>query len=102
VECSVAKLRAIRAAEAREGARILGATFHPSVANDLEIVYSVELLRKVAAVVRRVRPAIILTHSPQDYLEDHAATSRPAVTAAFARGRPNFVRNRLTQGDSHD
>ena len=33
---------------------------------------------------------ILLTHSPQDYMEDHMTVSRLAVTAAFARGMPNF------------
>ena len=42
------------------------------------------------AVIRRVAPTIVLTHSPQDYMEDHTNTSRLAVTAAFARGMPNF------------
>jgi len=32
----------------------------------------------------------VLTHSPEDYMEDHMNTSRLAVTAAFARGMPNF------------
>ena len=38
-----------------------------------------------------VQPTIVLTHSPQDYMEDHTNVSRLAVTAAFARGIPNFV-----------
>lgn len=102
VQYSPAKIRAIRAAEAREGARILGAHFHPAITDDLEIVYSVDLLRKVAAVVRQVHPVIVLTHSPQDYMEDHMATSRLAVTAAFTRGMPNFKTvPRTTPGD-HD
>ena len=33
---------------------------------------------------------IVLTHSPVDYMEDHTITCRLAVTAAFARGMPNF------------
>jgi LmbE family N-acetylglucosaminyl deacetylase len=37
-----------------------------------------------------VKPRIVLTHSPQDYMEDHMNTSRLAVTAAFTRGMPNF------------
>ncbi|MCI0365404.1 MAG: hypothetical protein L0219_16170 [Phycisphaerales bacterium] len=44
----------------------------------------------MAAIVREVRPSIVLTHSPQDYMEDHTNTCRLAVTAAFARGMPNF------------
>jgi LmbE family N-acetylglucosaminyl deacetylase len=47
-------------------------------------------LRRLAAVIRRVRPTIVLTHSPEDYMEDHMNTSRLAVTAAFTRGMPNF------------
>lgn len=83
--------RRIRATEGRAAAAILGATFHESLASDLLIFYEERLLRRVTAVVRRVQPRIVLTHSPQDYMEDHMNTSRLAVTAAFARGVPNFV-----------
>ncbi len=82
--------RSIRNTEARAAAKILGAHFHPSLTNDLEILYNLELLRALAAVIREVKPGIVLTHSPQDYMEDHTNTSRLAVTAAFTRGMPNF------------
>jgi LmbE family N-acetylglucosaminyl deacetylase len=82
--------RSIRSTEARAAAKLLGAQFHPALCDDLEILYSVDLLRSLAAVIRLVQPAIVLTHSPQDYMEDHTATGRLAVTAAFARGMPNF------------
>lgn len=85
-----AALRRIRRAEARRAAGVLGATYHESICDDLEVVYSLPLLRRVAAVIRSVRPSIVLTHSPQDYMEDHTNTCRLAVTAAFARGMPNF------------
>src|SRR5437588_7566447 len=85
-----AMTRSIRNTEARAAAKILGAQFHPPLTNDLEIFYSLGLLRALAAVIREVRPGIVLTHSPQDYMEDHTNTSRLAVTAAFARGMPNF------------
>jgi LmbE family N-acetylglucosaminyl deacetylase len=87
---NAATTRSIRNTEARAAARILGAQFHPSLTNDLEILYSLELLRGLAAVIRDVKPGIVLTHSPQDYMEDHTNTSRLAVTAAFTRGMPNF------------
>ncbi len=80
----------LRAAEAREAAKVLGAHFHPSLTNDLEIFYDLKTLRRLAAIVRDVRPSIVLTHSPQDYMEDHTNTCRLAVTAAFTRGMPNF------------
>src|SRR5258706_972339 len=87
-------IRSIRNTEARAAARTLGASFHPSIADDLEIIYSIELLRALAAIIREVKPNIVLTHSPQDYMEDHTNTCRLAVTAAFARGIPNFTANR--------
>jgi LmbE family N-acetylglucosaminyl deacetylase len=37
-----------------------------------------------------VAPEIILTQSTQEYMEDHMNTTRLALTAAFARGMPNF------------
>lgn len=86
-----AALRRIRRKEARRAAAVLGAQHHESYVDDLEVVYSVPLLRAMTAVIRSVRPTIVLTHSPQDYMEDHTNVSRLAVTAAFARGVPNFA-----------
>lgn len=83
-------LRRIRRREGMKAAALLGATFHASRADDLEIVYSVPLLRWLTGVIRAVQPTIVLTHSPQDYMEDHTNTCRLAVTAAFSRGIPNF------------
>jgi LmbE family N-acetylglucosaminyl deacetylase len=87
---NAAMTRSIRNTEARAAAKTLGAQFHPSITDDLEIIYNLELLRALAAVIREVKPGIVLTHSPQDYMEDHMNTSRLAVTAAFTRGMPNF------------
>lgn len=86
-----AQLIAQRAAEARAGAKALGATWHKPLVHDLEITYCVPLLRRVAALVRHVQPTIVLTHGPDDYMEDHVITARLAVTAAFARGMQNFA-----------
>ena len=84
-------LRAIRAQEGRAAAAMLGAEFHESLASDLCIFYEERLLRRLAAIMRQVQPRIVLTHSPEDYMEDHMNTARLAVTAAFARGMPNFT-----------
>lgn len=80
----------MRATESRAAARILGARFHPSLTPDCTILYGMPLLRRVAAIVRAVRPRVLLVPSPQDYMEDHTETCRLAVTAAFVRGMPNF------------
>lgn len=83
--------RKAREQESQRAAEILGAHWHSSLADDLEITYQIPLLRQLAAIVREVNPQIVLTHSPVDYMEDHMATARLAVTATFARGMPNFV-----------
>jgi LmbE family N-acetylglucosaminyl deacetylase len=90
VQYNGAMTRSIRNTEARAAAKILGAHFHPSLGEDMEIIYNLGLLRALAAVIREVKPRIVLTHSPQDYMEDHMNTSRLAVSAAFTRGMPNF------------
>lgn len=90
LETDSQETRIVRAKEAKSAAKILGARFHSPICDDLEVVYSVALLRKLTAVIREVMPDVVLTHSPQDYMEDHMSASRLAVTAAFARGMPNF------------
>jgi LmbE family N-acetylglucosaminyl deacetylase len=69
---------------------VLGAVWHPPICNDLEIFYDDRLLRRVAAVVRTVAPTVVLTHSPQDYMEDHMTTARLALTAAFVRASRGY------------
>jgi len=80
----------VRRAEAQAAAQVLGATWHPPLRGDLRIFYDDRTLRRLAAVVREVAPQIVLTHSLEDYMEDHMNTARLAVTAAFARGMPNL------------
>lgn len=80
----------IRRDEARAAAASIDAVFHESLTDDLAIFYEPRLLARVAAVMRNVAPQIVLTHSPVDYMEDHQNAARLAVTAAFARGMPNY------------
>lgn len=84
-------IAARRLAEAHDAARVLGAKLHDPVGDDLEIFYTKELLAKTAAVIRVVRPTIMLVPSPEDYMEDHMNSSRLAVSGAFVRGMPNFL-----------
>jgi len=91
VRYDAAQTRAIRRKESARAAAVLGAHYHSSLVNDLEILYDLKPLRRLAAVIREVKPSIVLTHSPQDYMEDHENTCRLTVTAAFARGMRNFA-----------
>jgi N-acetylglucosamine malate deacetylase 1 len=80
-----------RTREAREAANVLGATFHEPLVNDLDILYDQRLLKRLCAVIREIRPTIMLVPSPEDYMEDHVNACRLAVSAAFYRGMRNFV-----------
>jgi len=60
---SAARTRMVRRREAQRAAALLGCQFHPPFLEDLAIFYDAATLRRVAAVIRRVRPAIVLTHS---------------------------------------
>lgn len=91
-----------RLAEAQEAARRLGASFYPPICDDLELIYSPALLRKVAAVVREARPSIVLTHSPADYMEDHQNAQRLACTATFAHAIQNFATDPPRPSFLHD
>src|SRR5436190_15603747 len=73
---NAAATRALRRKESKRAASVLGAQYHPSLTDDLEIFYEPKNLRRLAAVIREVKPAIVLTHSPQDYMEDHTNTCR--------------------------
>jgi LmbE family N-acetylglucosaminyl deacetylase len=87
---SAAHTAEVRLREAIAAADLIGAEFHPPLTADLQIFYDSPTLAHLAAIVREVSPQIVLTHAPIDYMEDHTNACRLAVTAAFARGMPNF------------
>ncbi len=84
---------AIRRIESERSARLLEAHYYPPFCDDLDIFYNRENLAKVAAIVRQAKPNVVLTHAASDYMEDHMEACRLAVTAAFAKGIPNFKSN---------
>jgi LmbE family N-acetylglucosaminyl deacetylase len=81
----------IRWEEAQAAAAEAGAAIYPPVVDDMHIFYSADLIAKIAAIVRRVKPHMILTHPPHDYMEDHMNTCRVVLSGAFTRAMPNFV-----------
>lgn len=85
-----ATIATMRRQEAMAAATLLGAVYHESICPDMGIFYDAATLRRLTAVVREVAPTILLTHPPQDYMEDHMNTCRLALSAAFVRGAPNY------------
>ncbi len=84
------EIAAVRRGEAGKSAALLGAVLHESLVDDLEVFYTQELIRRVTALVRQVKPDIVLTQSLEDYMEDHQNTARIAVSATFLRNVPNY------------
>jgi len=80
----------LRLKEARRAAAMLGAQFTCLKEKDLLVFYDRPTLCKVMELVRRVDPALVLTHSPSDYMLDHETTSRLCQTACFGAMAPNF------------
>ena len=80
----------LRAEEVRASAARAGAICHPPLFDDLALFYDRPSLARVGAVIREIRPTIVLTQSPQDYMEDHQNTTRLIVSALFAKSMRNF------------
>ncbi len=90
-EYSIEETVRIRRQESQNAVAYVGATYYESLVNDLEVFYTQDLIRQVTAIIREIKPDIMLIPSPEDYMEDHMNTARIAVTAAFCRGMPNYL-----------
>jgi LmbE family N-acetylglucosaminyl deacetylase len=80
----------VRRQEAARSAALLGGTYHCLEERDLSVFYEPGALEKVTRLLRQVRPRVVLTHSPADYMLDHEMTSTLTRAAAFGAPVPNF------------
>jgi LmbE family N-acetylglucosaminyl deacetylase len=90
-EYSIEEIVRIRRQESQKAAAYVGAAYYESLVNDLEVFYTQDLIRQVTAIIRKIKPDIMLIPSPEDYMEDHMNTARIAVTAAFCKGMSNYL-----------
>ena len=72
-----------RRAEARRAAEVLASEYLCLEFQDLSISIDTESRRRVTEAVRRLRPDIVLTAPPVDYMSDHEMTSRLVRDACF-------------------
>jgi len=79
----------IRRIEAAQAAALVEGTYHCLESLDGFIAYDRSTSLKAIGLMRAVQPAVVFTHSPQDYLIDHEVTSALARNAAFFAGVPN-------------
>jgi len=84
------ELASIRAEEAKKSAEIIGAEVIQGEYPDLELGIDENSKRTAVDVIRRARPDVIITHSPDDYMVDHINTSRLIVEASFIATLPHY------------
>ncbi len=84
------EISAIRKAEAKKSAELIGGTYHCLEFEDVYILYDRETINATAALIRRIQPSVVFTSSPNDYMIDHEMTSLAVQTACFACGVKNL------------
>jgi len=97
VELPPEEIARVRRAEGAAAAALIGAAYHCLERRDLRVFYDDPSLLAVVRLLRRVRPRLVLTHSPADYLLDHETTSVLARAAAFAAPVPNLFRDEVAE-----
>ena len=80
----------IRKAEAAAAAALIDATYHCLEFEDIYIFYNKDTINSTAALLRRVKPSLVFTSPPADYMVDHEMASRIAQTACFCMGMRNL------------
>src|SRR5947209_4239297 len=84
----------VRREEARKAAALLGGAYYCLEERDMRVFYGEAALEKVVRLFREVRPRIVISHSPSDYLLDHEVTSTLARAAAFDAPMRNLYPDR--------
>jgi N-acetylglucosamine malate deacetylase 1 len=90
-EHSAEEIARIRRAEGAAAAARLGGTYHCLESRDLSVFYDGPMVARVTDLLRSVRPTVVFTHSPDDYMLDHEMTSRLVRAAAFNAAVPLFL-----------
>src|SRR5262245_22914231 len=94
-EHTAEEIARLRRAEGAAAAAVIGGTYHCLEERDLLVMYSPPALAKVTQLLRKVKPAIVLTHSPVCYHLDHEQTSTLVRAAAFAAPVPLYLKGEL-------
>ncbi len=82
-EIDRARLGAIRIAEAKAAAEVIGAKSLVFDHHDGELQPTLEVRDKVIGVIRRFQADVVITHRPNDYHPDHRYTSQAVQDAAY-------------------
>ncbi|HBP38649.1 MAG TPA: hypothetical protein DD640_07905 [Clostridiales bacterium] len=86
------ELRAIRRQESEQAAQILGAEIVQLDVPDLSVDSGNSALSaRLTDVIRARNPDLIITHSPDDYMRDHAEVSHLVFDAGFNTSVPHYA-----------
>ncbi len=80
-----------RRAEAEAAAATLGGQHHTLGGLDLQVFDDNGMRAAAVALLREVRPDLVITHFPVDYMPDHEVASALARMAVFTAPIPNYV-----------
>lgn len=77
------EMAAIRRDESVKSAAVIGASLYPLEIPDGEVEVSLDLRKRLVEIIRKVKPDIIFTQHPDDYMSDHNYTSKLVFDASF-------------------
>lgn len=89
-ELSRKEISLIRMSEAHNAADLIDGTYHCLGFEDVYIFYDRKTINQTTALIRKIKPDIVFTASPDDYMIDHEMTSMIVQTACFACGIKNM------------
>jgi len=90
VEYSREEIGKIRKSEAAKSAKLLNASYNCLESEDVYIMYDRESINRTTSLIRKIKPSLVFTNSPNDYMVDHETTSRIVQTACFSAGIKNM------------
>jgi len=90
-DLSAEEIASVRRQEAQHAAAMIGAEYFCAEFRDFAFYSDDPSRRRVVEVLRKVRPDLILTASPVDYMADHEAASMLVRDACFGAPVKNFA-----------
>ena len=83
----------LRTKEAQAAAAVIGAESISLGVGDLQVESGdPKVISELIRVVKEVKPDVVITHNPDDYMRDHIETSKLAFNASFGSSLPHMVR----------
>lgn len=91
VNQDAAEISNIRTKEAANSAALIQCRYYHLGFKDMAVFSDHRSRQHVTEFLRAIRPTIVITSSPEDYMADHEATAILVRDACFAAALPNYV-----------